>query len=136
MNEGAKLKNVTIHFLLVLGLFLSQADAFAKSSEKKSDATMGTELPFLKGTLVEFQSYDPDSRTYKAIAAGFPAEGDSYVTAEGIAKGIHSVTLSRLARNPTSIVGTQLTTDEELPTLTDAELKERLKKYKKAPKKK
>jgi len=133
MNEGDTVKTTSANFLLTLILCLvcGPVAAHGTQPEKKLDTKMGTELPFLEGTLIEFQSYDPKSRTYKAIAAAFPAEGDSFVTPEGIKKGIHSVDLPRLLRNPTSIVGSQLKTDEKLPTLTEQEVKLRVKMFEK-----
>lgn len=95
------------------------------SAQKKVDTRLGTDLPITRDNLIQIESYDPDSKVYEIDAPSFPGEGESYVTPQGLAKGIKTIDLKRILKDPESIVGQQFKTDFDLPTLTDAELESR-----------
>lgn len=103
--------------LVVLFLVAFQISVVTAKEKQKLDTVYGSELPFMKGVMVEIKSYDADTQTFEVASPEFTGEGESYVTPEGLKKGLHSLDLSRIKSDPQSIVGNQYKTDAEIPTL-------------------
>lgn len=96
-----------------------------------ADTKYGSDLPIQPNNMIEIKSYDVDSRAYEILAVDFPGEGESYVTPEGLKKGVRSIDLKTILKKPQSIVGNQYKTDRNLPTLFDSEREARRHKFKK-----
>ena len=86
-------------------------------SESVDNTVYGSDLPFLKGAVIAIKAYDPKTKTYEVHSPTFFGEGDSHVTPEGLAKGLESIDVETILRNPTSVVGNQYQVDQEMPTL-------------------
>lgn len=82
--------------------------------------TNGTDLPILKGGQVQIDSYDAQTDTYSVYHTKFTAEGDSFVTVDGLAKASSKARRSVLAmkKTPADFVDQVYNLDEgDLPTL-------------------
>jgi hypothetical protein len=104
-----------------ISLILLIAVAAHAAEKRKFDSKFGSDLPFLKGAMIEIKSWDEKTHTYLAASPAFPGEGDSYITPEGLKKGVDAINLERILQSPKSIIGNQYKTDHELPTLNDDE---------------
>lgn len=101
-------------------LFAAQAGDSA-TKKAKTDTVYGSDLPFLKGSMIAIKSYDPETQTYETYSPPFPGEGYSYVTPEGLDRGLEALDLQTIRNNPRNIVGNVYKVDNDLPTLFEHE---------------
>ena len=106
----------------IIALFLFTISAHAE------DSVFGSDIAFGGNTQVKFLSYDPPTRTYRAIAYRFPGEGAASVTPEAIARAISGASLDQIRREPEAILRFKFLTvdsDKELTTLMPTEKRAR-----------
>lgn len=106
-------------FSICLTLIVAPAMAANSGVRKTSTkSAQGSDLPLMKDSLIRILSYDAESKTYEVESANFPGEGESFVTPEALASSASGVVnLSRILKNPESILGQEFQINKDLPTL-------------------
>ncbi len=90
---------------------------------------------------IVIKSYDPVTQTYEIEDTTYPAQGPLIVTPEVLKKCVEAISLDKIRRDPTSVIGNNYVTDKWMFLLTDEELEARKKQLEsnrhghKAPKK-
>lgn len=94
-------------------------------------ADAGNWLQMDPKVLIDIESYDKASQTYKIIDLKYPGQGPLIATPDELARCISTIKLDRIRREPTSIVKTEYQTEKQMNFLSPKEIAARKKKLSK-----
>lgn len=123
---------------MIFALCAMAANALPVSSfaqEKKKIIYPGTKeapdpaiLQLDPGEQIQVRAYHEDTDTYRIALPHNPTAAPMDVTPESLARAVKAVSLKRMRRDPSLVVGNEYVTDHYLVLLYDFELAKRKKK--------
>jgi hypothetical protein len=88
-------------------------------------ATKDESYSIAASSMIEISAFDQDSQTYELVFLKYPKQGPFIATAESLANAVKAISLNKIMRSPSSVLGAQYMTDGKIELLTDAQMDSR-----------
>lgn len=85
--------------------------------------------PMDANTLIEVESYDPNSETYEVVCQQYPGQGPLIVTPEELARTVSAVNIGKIMTDPKSVLHNQYSTDKVMNLLPPTFVEARIRRY-------